>query len=299
MGANRTTYFLAPTRDCPPDGPVALGSLITDPREPEFPLNYPHSVTVQDFIKKARITSTYEEDAVRKVASGVSVEPSIWSTFLAMDIGPTFAMGRKTADVTFTISKLITRTMNPDMVAVKTLFEEPRVQAAVKDSRFSANLYLITGVQIAHGTKYHGAKTREVGGHLDLSGDLTSVGAPVSAGAGIYGKVTSDRSSSGQVTSEFVFAYCLREISYRRKNAEKQKRLYGGDLMGHGEKKQREHTELSEGDEAGEENIGIEAELLGLKDEDPRLPEYWDLEVQDAQDFDDNVCQVVLVGERD
>ena len=33
------TYFLCPTWDCPPDGPIFLGSIIDDPLEPETSLN--------------------------------------------------------------------------------------------------------------------------------------------------------------------------------------------------------------------------------------------------------------------
>jgi hypothetical protein len=41
--------------------------------------------------------------------------------------------------------------------------------------------------------------------------------------------------------------------------------------------------------------VEFEAELAGLKGEDPELPEHWDLEVEGGLDLDGEECQIVRV----
>lgn len=217
---------------------------------------------------------TDECDALHELGSGISVKPRVWSTFLDGNIGPNPGMDRgKGNDASYTISKLSTRRINPDMEAVRPLFEEHEVQAAIKDSRFRANLYLIDGIQIAHGAEYKLGKTRELGANFDLSADLTPAGAPATTvGVALEAKKTSSATSAGYITSDFVFAYTLRAITYRRKRVERQTRTSGGDLMSNDERRRRGPAYTPEN---GHDD---QAEFLSLREDNPDIPEYWDLE---------------------
>ena len=284
----KKTYFLAPTRDSHPSGPIALGNLIKDPRAPEIALNDLKSDTVRRLVEESIVTS--EIDATRELTSGINVKPSVWASFLS-GLGPGGDLGldvKHEKGVAFNIAKLTTRTINPSMAAIKAIFQEPEVQDAIKDSRFRANLYIITGIQIAHGAEYLVSKTRERGGHLHGTVDLTPVSAPVSIGAGVEISRSKGQTSGGLIQSDFVFAYSLREILYKRKKAEEQKTVAKGDLWGH-DQPETKAPERQDDDE------GVTAELSGLKEDDPDLPEYWDLETGDGLDYDGNVCQYVRV----
>lgn len=321
MSPLKKTYFLTSSHDCPPS---ILGGLITDPRSPEISLANPNSQIIARLRQDAHITQ--ECDAVREFDSSMSMSPSIWATFaLAGNLGPRWSLGTtqsKGTGASYAIPKLSTTRINPDMQAIKALFEEEEVQAAIKHSRFRTNVYLIDSIQVAHGAEYWVGKTREAGGNVDVSMDLTCTGAPVTVGVGVNGKKTSTASSCGRIMTDFVFAYSLREIMYRRKTAVRQRRMFGGDLMSHGGRQRSTgHVLSQEGDwvnqgggvsvshegvktprNAMEDHLDEEdsvAEVLLLKEDDPGLPGYWDWEGQDATDLDGSVCQVVAVGAAD
>lgn len=297
MTVLKRTYFLAPTRDSPPDGPIALGNLITDPRSPESPLNNPASEATLRLLEDSPPYDSEECDVLRQVGSSVRVKPSVWSTFLAGAIGPSLGMTRdKENNAAYAISRLSTRRIHPDMKTVQALFQEDDVQMAIRDSRFRANLYLIDGIQIAHGVEYKLGETRELGVDLGLSADLTAAGAPgVTAGVGVEARKASTAGSSGRISSDFVFAYSLREITYRRKRVERQTRMSGGDLMSTDERRLREHARPG----TTEDGVDGQAEFLCLKEDNPDLPQYWDCESRDVVGLDGAICQAVLVGDAD
>lgn len=292
----KKTYFLAPTRDQPLTGAIALGNLIQSPRTPEFPLNDPNSPTITRLLSTA--TTTAEVDATRSLSSKLSLQPTIFATFLSGLLGTqnplelTLEFSQEDA-ATYRIPRLETRTINPSLADVHALFAEPSVQAALRDSRFSANLYLITGVQVAHGAEYVVARARGRGAEVrvvadGVAGAAAAGGVPVGVGAGVAVAGESKGRSAGRVEGPFLFAYCLREVLYKRKAVTGQRRArVEGDLYGDGEKKR----------EVGKKEEGVEfgAELAGLKEEDPELPEHWDLDVEEGLDLDGEECQIVRI----
>ncbi|KAL2141764.1 hypothetical protein VTI28DRAFT_2020 [Corynascus sepedonium] len=297
----RRTYFLAPTRDQPPTGAIALGNLIVSPREPDFPLNDPNSPTAERL--RATATVIPELDATRSTASKLSLRPTVFLTFLwgllggqnPVELG--FELSREHA-ASYRIPRLETRTIHPSMTEVAALFAEDRVQNALRDSRFEASLYLVTGVQIAtHGAEYVVRAARERGVHLHLIADLpvaaaaAAVGAaPVGAGAGVEVSTDDSGRSTGRIENAFVLAYSLREVLYRRKKITGQRRpRVQGDLYA-------VHGQGPKGNKVAEEEVvEFEAELAGLKEEDPELPEYWDLPAEIGNGPDGKDCQIVRI----
>jgi len=47
--------------------------------------------------------------------------------------------------LSYTIPRLSTRTINPSLADIRAIFAEQQVQGAIRDSAFTANLYLIVG----------------------------------------------------------------------------------------------------------------------------------------------------------
>ncbi|KAK4236096.1 hypothetical protein C8A03DRAFT_17238 [Achaetomium macrosporum] len=294
----KKTYFLAPTRDQPPNGAIALGNLIKSPRTPDFPLNDANSPTIKRLRSAAIITP--ELDATRSLSTKLSLQPSIFTSFLSGLLGD-LELGldlTKEATAHYKIPRLETHTINPLLADVRALFAEPDVQAALRDSRFTANLYLITGVQIAYGAEYVVARARERGAHVHLAADVTAaMGVPVGVGVGTEVVASNEGRAAGRVEGPFVFAYSLREVLYRRKMVTGQRRVkVEGDLFADFEGgKSKGVVAVVEGDQEEGEGVKFQAELAGLKEDDPELPEHWDLAVEGGLGLDGAECQIVRV----
>ena len=72
------TYFLAPTLDCPPSGPIALGSIITSPANPEIPLNPPLPIdhALMPISEKHEDNWKHEIQSIKWVESSMAKLPS-------------------------------------------------------------------------------------------------------------------------------------------------------------------------------------------------------------------------------
>ncbi len=278
------TYFLAPSRDCPPSGPIALGSIIESPRTPEIALNNRNSMVVHQLSSAAQYV--VEQSAKRDISGRSCFTANVWANFLSFSGlgGGAGSHHSRDKSISYEFESLISKTISPDTSTIQTIFAEPGVQASLRESRFKANLYMIIGVQIAKGTNYIIAKARERGEHLHLSADLmAAAGVPVSVGGGVQNGRRSSQTTSGRIENEFVFAYRLREIVYKRKVLKGQKEHSKGDLLGKGERKEEEPV-AQEGE--------YSAELLDLKPEDSDLPEQWgmDGDIETASDGEEYQC---------
>ncbi|KAK0643854.1 hypothetical protein B0T16DRAFT_459954 [Cercophora newfieldiana] len=284
----KRTYFLVPTRDYSPSGAIALGNLIKTPRSPEFPLNDPGSETVRKLVASA-LTIT-ETDAKRETKTSSSVKPSIWTSFLS-GIGPGIDLGldkTKVDGLSYSIPRLSTRTINPTLADIRAIFAEEQVQDGIRDSRFTTNLYLIVGVQIAHGAEYLSSSLRGNGGGAHLAVDLAATGVPLTAGVGAEATKSREEVVGGKIEDDFVFAYSLREVLYRRKNVVEQRQpSLMGDLMS------------AFSGRPVTKDVEFEAEFSGLKEDDEDLLQYWDWKTEDVADLDGELCEVVHVDPYD
>jgi len=312
----KKTYYLAPTRDQPPtaSGPIALGNLIKSPRKPEFPLNDPSSPAIAHLLRTRSAAVVTEHNAVRSLSHSRSLRPTVFASFLTglfggghlgntnpVTAGVEFDF-TDTSFQTYRINKLETITINPSLEDISALFAEPAVQAALRDSRFTANLYLITGIQVAYGAEYLISRAKERGVTLHVAVDLTALltgGVPVPVPGGVVGVGTggeavkeTEGTAKGKVDGPFVFAYCVREVLYKRRKVTGQRRGKGaGDLYAvSGEDSLGQEKEK-------EKEAEFEAELAGVKEEDQDLPGYWDLAVESGLDLDGTECQIVRVDE--
>ncbi|SPO03361.1 uncharacterized protein DNG_06044 [Cephalotrichum gorgonifer] len=283
---DRKVYFLAPTRHSPPDGPIALGNVIEDPRSPEIALNSRLSKAVREM--QMQVHETVELNQSRTLDNSLTVQPSVWAKFVntggfvdvGADVGAKYS---RTESSTYTFGKIVTREISPDLAAVRALFAEPEVQEMIKDRRWSLVMFMITGVQIAYGAEVVLARARERGVHFQTGVDLTPAGVPVSVGAGLEVSRAPGQELTTSYETPFVFAYRLRQIVYRKKKVEKQRDYVKGDLHG-----------VDQGDGAGGEQDGVayEAELDGLQEEDEELPEAFDFNVEEVDGEDGVECFV-------
>src|SRR6266487_3370675 len=159
------TYFLAPTRDSPPSGPISLGSIISSPRFPELSLNGKNSPA----LKALQIEETSVSETARQLVTSGRGKAGVWTEFLGgiLGIGDDISGNWDNTNIaTYKFQEMLTRTISPDAATVKALFDEPTIQQSIRDSRFRANLYMITGVKIARGADVAISKIRAKGGNL-------------------------------------------------------------------------------------------------------------------------------------
>ncbi len=230
-------YFLAGTRRSPPDGPIALGSLISNPRSPEITLNLPHPKIVQ----KLKVYETVESNQTRSLGKNFGVQPTMWAKF-AQEAGFGDVVGEasicySSIDMSlYTFEKIVTREIFPDIEVVQELFNDPQVQKSIKDRRWQLSVFMITGVQIVYGAKVVVTKAKGTEVHFQTGVELTPVLAPAAVGVGLNLSMAPSQSLSTKYDSPFVFAYRLRQISYRRKKVEKQREYTKGDCIGYNER---------------------------------------------------------------
>ncbi|KAE8443374.1 hypothetical protein EG329_001932 [Mollisiaceae sp. DMI_Dod_QoI] len=276
------TYFLAPTRDSPPSGPIFLGSIIKSPRSPEISLNSKTS----PLLKSLEIQETITIDTSRQLYRDSKGKVGIWGEFLSgLPLGIDASVSTNWDNGEFTqykFKELITRSIFPSQFEISTIFTDPAIQTSIKDSRFRDNLYMITGVKIARGADVVIGKMRERGANLHFGADLTPLSVPIKVGPDLESSMGHGQKVQEKHEAEFVFAYRLREIKYRKRAVEEQREYLKGDLFGH-----RQGKEL---EEKGE--VENEAELVGLTSGDVGGD---DLDADDVAVLDDDGNEVHCV----
>lgn len=282
------TYFLAPTRDSPPNGPIFLGSIIKSPRSPEITLNGKKS----PILKTLEILETSLSNSTRQLSKTSNGKSGVWAEFIdGMGIGGEISGNWDNSEIaTYKFDELITRTIAPDLEEVDLMFKEPSIQKAIKDSRFRDNLYMITGIKIARGADVAIEKIRSRGGNLHFGIDATPAGVPLKVGPDITVSKGSSQGLTERHTNDFVFAYRLREIAYVRKEVREQKEYVKGDLMGTDGKEREE--------EAENDGSKDEAQLSGLRKTDVQA-DAWDLDTVPTVDDDGEEVVCVLFEEDD
>lgn len=280
------TYFIVPSYDTPASGPITLGSIIASPRFPEVYLNGNTSSSIQ----KLPINETSVVDWSHMISNSQQTKVGIWAKFLqSFGVGGDMSVEwDKSETASYRFDKLITRTILPDADHIRTAFEDPKVQEYIKNSRFRGNVYMIVGLKIACGAEIAISKMRAKGINLNLGVDMMPFnGVPLQVGPelGLTNKKAAE--TSFRQPTDFVFAYRLREIVYKKKAVVSQKDYLKGDLMGVGQGK------LSE-DEDADDSQG-ELELLGLKKSDVAAEE-WEFEGDQAMEDDGEVCECVSMN---
>lgn len=298
------TYFLAPTRDCPPKGPIALGSLITSPLTPELPLA-PHPIPIDESETPISKTSVTNHTLTLETRARTSL--GIWTSFLqAVGLGADLSTTRDRTDRdVYTFERLETRTFWPSDEYARASISAPVVQAYLARHGFRRNVYMVTAVKVAFGAKVASTALRERGAHAHFGVDSAALGVPLGLGLGAHGERASETSLSFDGADPFVFAFRLREVCYERQAGLKGLKEYRkGAVYGfpssagedEGDAAEVDRGESSRG-ERGEENEvedGDEGQfvVLGLKEEDVNDEDVGadGMQVLDDEDGEECVC---------
>jgi hypothetical protein len=266
---SKRTYFLAPPRPCPPDGPIRLGAIIPSPKQPDEPLHLPPLPSQSD-------TSKFTEHNW----SGAYIKNSsshfgVWASFLecVLGVGADVTVGLDTAShQTWEVEEMTTQTFRPSREFLEEAVGHKDVKRYITEYRFREKIYMITGVMIASSTKIASQKLEEKGVYVHVGVDATAwTGVPISVGPEGNWKRKVQRSESSHRADDFVFAYRIREIKVGRKGGIKSNKLYDKGALFDTEKKRKEEEQYEvEVDGMGNElDIDdVEAEIREVSQDD-------------------------------
>ncbi|KAI4159206.1 MAG: hypothetical protein LQ342_006789 [Letrouitia transgressa] len=272
------TYFLVASPDFPPSGPIALGNIITSPSSPEEALNTQAREPIEP------VYESYQENWTFDVSRYKQNKLGIWTMFLQMlgagiDMSSERIMGDNQV---YRFDRLETRFFIPSSEYLRASISTPEVQSYIKRKGFRKNLYMITAIKIAVGASTTKEKLRERGVHLQVGVDGTAVGVPLGAGPNIEISKGKDTTISFDNSSDFVFAFRLREIYYSKKSL-KHRKYDKGNLFGLDQDGQKQVAGAEEG------NANEEAQLEGLAYDDVEAEDF-ELAGSETKDYDGSAC---------
>lgn len=216
---NRTRiYFVCPTWDHPPNEAIFLGSLITDPLDPESSLN----ATDKPNLPEGLIQKTHKAEWNSDEHKGSAMKLGVWTKFLQkIGIGANFGLTGGSADETgIKVKRLETEIIAPSTSLVSEILQTaPEAMDFIKASNFKDPVYMVTGVKIARGAQLQTGKQMSRSLESSVGVDTTGISVPVAVGPQL--ELGSGRSQVTSFTdsSDFVFAYRLNKVIYS-KNAE-------------------------------------------------------------------------------
>ncbi|KAL8713034.1 MAG: hypothetical protein Q9220_002894 [cf. Caloplaca sp. 1 TL-2023] len=210
----KKTYILFPNFDYPPNGPVALGSIIVDPSDPGRSLN--RSAVVPRPPDCPVDTST-KKDWKGTKSRQVEGRVGIWAKFVDVVAGTNLGVqGEKGGDDIYEFNEMETQFFEPTAEYVAQSMALAAVTQYIRKTGFKKNTYMITGLKIVRGAKVASERRRRLGGDVQVGIGGASSGLPVQVGPDLSGKRSKvDKESFGE-SSDFVFAMRLREIYYQK-----------------------------------------------------------------------------------
>lgn len=281
-------YFLAPTRDCPPDGPIRLGSIISIPALADEPLNsvsFPIDATKMKIYEHNATNYTFFKD---KRSNG---HIGIWASFLSWIFGVGGDAQLSASNDTsndWTCETLTTKWFTPSTDYIKQSLEDADVKTYLEENKVwekRAKVYMIAGVKIAYGASstLKLAKDRGINLHFGNGGNDANSEDPAGAGAAIKVNRHEGQRETFSGTDPFVFAIRLREIVFAPSGGFKHELYNSGAIL-----------DLKSGN--GDDRSKVEALVEGLADVDADAKEFSlnDWAAYDTIDSTNDVCACAM-----
>jgi len=143
------TYFLVPNYDFSADGPLVLGSIISDPVDPSNILNEDDLIEIPASLRKPS-THKYEwQHTVELLRDG---KMSVWGQFMNYWLGGTLGGSFDTKAIhDYSIEDLETSYFTPSPGYVKEAMNTDLVQEFLDGCQYRLPLYMVTGLKIGRG----------------------------------------------------------------------------------------------------------------------------------------------------
>ena len=169
MASKRKTFFLVRDFDLPPDGPLQLGSILSNATDCRSILNRDDRVVDQEPDQRT-------SHVLRDFKSS-SNDPAFgpWQKSMRGILG----LNASTKETTeFSCEELLTVSFSPKDDYIRQSVDKRSVQAYLRRSILSSPVYMVTGLKIARGAKF--PQSQSGGGHgVGASIGVTIPGVPV------------------------------------------------------------------------------------------------------------------------
>jgi hypothetical protein len=283
-------YYLAPTLEVPPEGPITLGSIISEPRLVNEPIN-DYLVPPKSYAEKVYLhnapNSRIQVDSKREGHGGIFAD---FLQYLPLGLSGNIdgkASNKDNEDWTF--DNLQTIWFTPSTEYVKKSLEDRDMQDFIYENKTwlgRTKLYMVVGVKVAYGASSTISYAQERGGNLHIGFDFTPLGVPITVGpdGGYHQDLTVTQ--TGQGGDPFVFAFRLRQVKISPAGDVSHKDYNDGALLSlHGDEK----------DEKTEIKIVVE----GLEDFDADASDFHGLQSWDVVDeapTDEGGCKCAMTS---
>ncbi|RSL92443.1 hypothetical protein CEP52_013803 [Fusarium oligoseptatum] len=271
------SYFPVPSRDCSPDGPIVLGSILADPLDPESPLNdKPISLDGQTIRKHDQLDVQLSTKESSQASAGLFAK--IFHS-AGLDVS---GRGSTRVHSSAKFKKLQTLSFEPTHEYMTKSLSTPMVQQYLARYHMRKRVFMVTGVKIAFGARVRDDESHLSGGNVSLGLNADAAGLPLSVGPRADVSRGTSQTISFKQSSPFVFAYRLREIRYRKGIPTKNK---NGD-----EPPQEEAIFLSIDDEdVTGDDLDLESISVSERETEGKMQE------QDGEgDEEDEICELIL-----
>ncbi|KAK3299817.1 uncharacterized protein B0H64DRAFT_1527 [Chaetomium fimeti] len=226
MAAQKKQYFLAPSWDYPPSGPIALGNIILSPSRPvpallsATTLSPPplSSESKPETLAGPNRTSTFKHNVEWTRDQSLSRSLGVWSRFIELlGVRLDFETSRSTQDV-FRFASVRTEEWFPSEEYLAAALRDPMVRrrmGAGKGALVRRAVYVVVGVKTVSGAQVKRVWTRGLAAQTEVSVD--AMGASVLVASGPAGGVKWERGESMEFEGgdDFVFAYRVRKVWLR------------------------------------------------------------------------------------
>jgi hypothetical protein len=284
----RLCYFLTPTRTCPPEGHICLGSIIASPSLVDEPI----STRPPPPLDPDSVTTHTERQWKRTVTTAAnSGQVGIWTSFLQVFVGASIDAGvawRNDASQSYSAKSMKWSEFRPSLQYIKTAVADEDVDEFVRANKFREKIYMVTGIMVASGASgvIHSMRERGIYAHAGVDGTLFGGGtAPFALGPEGEYNWGGKESTSFKDSDDFVFAFRLRQIKVKKSGQITSKAKVEGALFGLEDGEQLLRQRALE-----EEKIGVLVE--GLADEDTSGSDFR-MEDVDAVDAEGQACLCV------
>lgn len=223
MAAQKKQYFLAPSWDYPPTGPLALGNIILSPSRPVPPLLAASTLTrtLDPATLAPNRVSTTKHNVEWTRDKSVSHSLGVWSRFVqCLGVRLDFETSRSRQDV-FRFESVRTEEWFPSEEYLAAAVRDPAVRRRLTVgggiSRVGGlvkrrAVYVVVGVKTVSGAQVKRVWTRGLAAQTEVGVD--AMGASVFVASGPAGGVKWERGESMEFEGgdDFVFAYRVRKV---------------------------------------------------------------------------------------
>lgn len=201
----RHTYFSD-------EGPIQLGSIITNPLKADESINKGAILTIAEADKN---NPNFEYEQTYTLKSPKNTTVGIFAKFLqvtGLDLSYTRNAVREDS---WTFEKLERRMFTPSKTYVEQALKQQAITDAVSAKATSPNLYIVTGLCIGHGdTTHRWIRSTKHNPNATVGIDVPAAGASV--GPRFSHDTEDSAEGEGKVKEVFVFAYRMKEIRYKK-----------------------------------------------------------------------------------